>query len=175
MSHRLRLKRVKWIENAIAPSYNETSTTVTSADTQLFNAIPTNAPSYSMPTQPMPMNAGDQKGKRNIWIPVVAGVIVLALAFGALSLFTNVFPWSTGKYEEETISPTRRREGTYEYFDGMLILDIITTLDSGGVIKRTVPCVSVSGSGADAAKEVADREYEIQTAVYDMIVVYIGE
>jgi len=63
--------------------------------------------------------------------------------------------------------------GTYEYLDGMLILNIITTLYNGSVLPRsTVPCVRVSGSGGG---EVVEQDFEIRTAVYDMIVIYIGQ
>ena len=63
--------------------------------------------------------------------------------------------------------------GTYEYLDGMLILNISTTLNSGSVLPRsTVPCVRVSDGGGG---DVVEQDFEIRTAVYDMIVIYIGQ
>ena len=61
-----------------------------------------------LPTSPS-VGVGKSKRKGRIWIPLAAGIIVLALAFGALSLFTNVFPWSNKSAEDTVAVSTRRR------------------------------------------------------------------
>jgi len=66
-------------------------------------------------------------------------------------------------------------DGTYEYLEGILILDITTTLNSGRPPSSTVPCVRVSDGVAGDGEYMSSRDYEIQTAVYDMIVIYMGQ
>ena len=47
--------------------------------------------------------------KRTIWIPIAAGVVLILLIFGALSLFTDIFPWNKDDVEEPTRTSSRRR------------------------------------------------------------------
>ena len=66
-------------------------------------------------------------------------------------------------------------DGTYEYLEGMLILNITTTVNSGKLPSSTVPCVRVSDNVAGGADYVSGYDYEIRTAVYDMVVLYMGQ
>ena len=67
---------------------------------------------YTAPQQPVysPPNAGSSKRKSKVWIPIAAGIAVLVLVFGALSLFTDIFPWSGNSREEQTTTSSRRRD-----------------------------------------------------------------
>ena len=58
---------------------------------------PANPPAGNLPHEsipPPPTKNEGKKGKRKTWIPIVAGIVVLALAGGALWLFTDILPWS---------------------------------------------------------------------------------
>ena len=86
-----------------------------------------------------------------------------------LELGTNTF---TVQIPKDNASGVADISGTYEYLEGMLILNISTTLNNGSMMPdSTVPCVRLSGSGGD----MVEMDFEIRTAVYDMIVIYIGE
>ena len=54
--------------------------------------------------------AAPKKRKSRVWIPIAAGAAVLAIAFTALTLFTDIFPWSNNGGQEPAYTSSRRSD-----------------------------------------------------------------
>ena len=103
---------------------------------------PDPAPKYGEPAPYQPENANKRKSKT--WIPIVAGITVLVLIFGALAMFTDIFQRSNGTGEGQAAESSRRREDEDE---------IDTATEQDALETESVSIESESGSEPGSAQE----------------------
>ena len=67
-------------------------------------------PIFAVAPQSQSTNTGDSKEKRKILISLIVGAVVLILAFSALSLFTEIFPWSNKNNNDANNAVSRNED-----------------------------------------------------------------